>query len=266
MSTSPDRDPDNGDCCRIPGKSLIGDPINPATGNVFSSSNDLSAGGHRQLSFSRFYNSGDRETRGFSAGWRHSFSREIRVVSQSATYKRFQGGSPGTSSLYTNAASACTSGFAQIKSNVAAWASATASFSDNVCTLNRSGTSIGTLPIRFSSTFLPPPAATPVYLDVVRDDGTLIRFPLQAGTIVSPPSTGIKLQQTSGGYALTDASDTVESYNINGKLLSITSREDVVQTMSYDTAGRLSTVTNSFGHQILLNYDNQGRLASVTRQ
>ena len=60
--------------------------------------------------------------------------------------------------------------------------------------------------------------------------------------------------------------DNVETYDTTGKLLSITSRAGVVQTMSYDGSGRLSSVTDNFGHQLIFSYDASGKLSSVTRQ
>jgi len=99
---------------------------------------------------------------------------------------------------------------------------------------------------------------------VTRDDGQLISFTLQGGSIVAPPSIGLKLQQTSSGYTLTDQNDNAETYDANGKLLSLTNRAGVVQTMNYDGSGRLGTVTDSFGHRLSLSYDSQGRVSSVT--
>jgi YD repeat-containing protein len=75
----------------------------------------------------------------------------------------------------------------------------------------------------------------------------------------------MKLQQTSSGYRLTDANDNIEVYDGTGRLLSVTSRAGVVQTLSYDGSGRLSAVTDTFGHSLSLSYDSQGRLSSVSQ-
>jgi YD repeat-containing protein len=100
----------------------------------------------------------------------------------------------------------------------------------------------------------------------LRDDGQLISFPVNGTSITAPPSINLKLQQTASGYMLADANDTIEVYDPNGKLLTVTSRAGVVQTMSYDTLGRLSGVTDSFGHRFTLSYDSQNRLITVTLQ
>jgi YD repeat-containing protein len=124
---------------------------------------------------------------------------------------------------------------------------------------------VGTVPV-YSSGGTVAPAVTPVAYDLVRDDGQLIRFTVLNGVITAPPTISLTLQQSSSGYTLADTNDGVETYDTTGKLLSITSRPGVVQTMSYDASGRLSTVTDSFGHQLILSYDSNNRLSTVTRQ
>jgi YD repeat-containing protein len=105
-----------------------------------------------------------------------------------------------------------------------------------------------------------------VGFDALRDDGQLVSFNLQNGALAAPPGITLQMQQTSSGFTLTDPSDTVEAYDSTGKLLTVTSRAGVVQTMNYDTSARLSTVTDNFGHKLTLSYDPQGRLSSVMRQ
>jgi len=86
------------------------------------------------------------------------------------------------------------------------------------------------------------------------------------GTVINAPAgIGLRLQQTAGGFTLTDEADNIETYSANGALLTVTSRAGLVQTMGYDSSGRLSTVTDNFGHRLSLSYDSQGRLSSVTR-
>jgi YD repeat-containing protein len=102
--------------------------------------------------------------------------------------------------------------------------------------------------------------------DAIRDDGQVITFWLDGSSFVSPPGLAMHFEQVAAGFHLTDAQDHVEAYDGTGKLLSITGRSGVIQTMGYDPLGRLSTVTNSFGGQITLGYDPQGRISSVSRQ
>jgi YD repeat-containing protein len=144
--------------------------------------------------------------------------------------------------------------------------SATATYANGVCALTVGGTRIGTLPLYYASPQLPAPGGTLLGFDATRDDGQLITFTLQGSSIIAPPTIGLKLQQTPSGYTLIDDNDNVEIYDTTGRLLSLTSRAGVVQTMGYDTSARLSTVTDNFGHQLTLNYNSQGLLSSVTRQ
>jgi YD repeat-containing protein len=258
-----------------PSKNCVGEPINPVSGAVLNIEADL-PNSDATIAFNRYYNSTDYSGIDLSAGWRHSFSRGIEPRSASVIYQPYQSGNPNYSSAYADASTACTSGFAQIKARVGTWQNATATYANGVCMLSRGGVTIGALPI---FAFEPQPASsqvlpvvnaiagpTTIGFDVTRDDGQLITFWRQGGIIVAPPGISMTLQTTSSGYTLTDANDIVEAYDATGKLLSITSRPGVIQTMSYDTSGRLSTVTDSFGHQLALTYDNQSRLISVARQ
>jgi len=112
----------------------------------------------------------------------------------------------------------------------------------------------------------PAPGTTSTILyESIRDDGQVISFSVSGSSIIAPPGINMKLQINGTGFAITDASDTVESYAGSGKLLSIAGRSGVVQTMGYDGAGRLSSVTDSFGHSLTLTYDSLGRLSTVTR-
>lgn len=242
----------------------VNDPVNPASGAVFSIEED--AKGAVGPVFRRFYNSTDPGGGDLGPGWRHSFTRNIQAGYSSSYFKPYVTG-PDYSSLYNDESLACTSGFAQIKGRVSTWANATASYANGVCTLSVGNTLIGTLPIYYTSPPTPPPMSTALIgFDATRDDGQLVSFMIIGGAIVGPASISMTLQQTASGYTLTDTGDFVESYDANGRLLSVTSRGGVVRTMGYDVSGRLSTVTDNFGHQLTLSYDSQNHLSTVTRQ
>jgi len=158
-------------------------------------------------------------------------------------------------------------GFQDIKSRVSTWTNARAvySYSDGVCNLTVGSTPIGRLTLFYSRPSPPAPGMRVIGFDALRDDGQQVTFTLSGSSIVAPPSIRMRLQQTGGGYTLTDQNDSIEQYDSNGKLLSITSRAGVLQTLGYDIGGRLSAVTDSFGHSVSLSYDSQGHLASLTR-
>jgi len=243
----------------------VGHPIDPVDGSVYDTAVDLPSG-EKAIGFKRLYDSGDRSSTVLSPSWRYSFSRSIRRVQSGSTYKAFTPSSDN-SPQYDSESTACTSGFAQIKSGVSTWANATASYANNVCTLSVGTTVIGTLRLYYTSQPTPAPGTTSTILyEATRDDGQVIGFSVSGSSIVAPPGINMKLQISGTGFAITDASDTVESYDANGRLLSIASRSGVVQTMGYDGAGRLSSVTDSFGHSLTLSYDGQNRLSTVARQ
>jgi YD repeat-containing protein len=242
----------------------VAEPINPATGAVYDTIADVPAL-PGSPAFKHFYNSADSGSTDLSGGWRHSFSRAVAPRYSSLHYMPYVPG-PDTSSLYSDEQTACTSGFLQIKSRVSTWQNATASYANGVCTLTVAGTTIGTLDLIYSLPSTEVPGMPLIGFDATRDDGQLVSFVLNGSAIAAPPGINLRLQQTSGGYTLTDANDNVESYDTNGRLLSVTSRAGVVQTMAYDSSGHLSGVTDSFGHSLSLSYDSSDRLSSVTRQ
>jgi RHS repeat-associated protein len=106
---------------------------------------------------------------------------------------------------------------------------------------------------------------------VYRPDSQRIIFSESGGAFAGPDDlVGVQLtaqRDTYGaitGWTLKLASDTVEAYGPDGKLLSITNRNGVSQTLAYDGSGQLASVTDSFGHQLLFSFTN-GRLTGVTQ-
>lgn len=60
------------------------------------------------------------------------------------------------------------------------------------------------------------------------------------------------------------ASEDVETYDVNGRLISISNRAGLTQTLAYDTSGRLTSVTDSFGHQLQFGYNTASQLQTMT--
>jgi len=243
----------------------VAEPINPENGDVFLTETDVK----RQLSapeFNRFYDSAVAGTGDLGPGWRHSYSRSIVPRNSGSAFLPYVA-SAFTSSLYDTEATACTSGFAQIKGQVSTWATASASYANGACSLSVGGTIIGTLTLYYESPPTPAPGSTSVIgYDATRDNGQVVSFMGSGSSIVAAPSITMKLQQNASGYTLTDENDNVEAYDTNGRLLSVTSRAGVVETIAYDGAGRLTTVTDSYGHQLVVSYDSTGRISQVVRQ
>jgi len=242
----------------------VGHPINPANGAVFDIANDVDT---KQLvvPFKRFYNSADVSRTNMSSGWRGSFTRSVKGIIYPSTLHAFDSNDPDNSSLYTDPATACLSGFAQIQSRVANWAGATVQYVDGICQLVKNGLVVDSIPLHHDAG-VPLASPTPQSYEVNRDDGQLIRFWSQSGSLRSGAGVSLRLTQTASGFELRDGSDNIEVYDDSGVLQTVTSRAGVTQTMSYDTTARLSTVTDSFGHRLVFSYDTQNRLQSVMRQ
>lgn len=239
------------------------DPVNPSSGNEFLIETDIEpVGSDGKAGFARYYNSVDAAGGNLGPGWRGSFSRHLSLEYSNPTYVP----GPSASSLYADQAGACTSGWAQVKSQAPGLQAATASFANGTCTLSLNGATVMMLPIYQENSAQPSdsnPALTAVH--AYRDDGHIISFTVSSGGFSSEPGVGYRLVTTaSGGYQLTDEEDNVETYDSSGKLLSIADRAGNTQTLAYDPAtGLLSSVTDNFGHEISFAYDSQHRLQSV---
>ncbi len=247
--------------CEVCSNNGVGHPINPATGNVYMTATDIEfAGGVSAIAFRRYYNSNDATGADAVPGWRHSYDRSISTIYETAS-SVYPGQSNAISPQYTTPAAACTSGFAAIQGAVGAWTGASAAYTNGVCVLSKSAVTIATLPIQ--SYPIPQPPTTPVEYDLTRDDGQVLRYTLQTGTISSPPGVSIRLAVTGSGFTVTDDDDNVEIYNAAGILQSITSRSGVVQTLSY-SGGLWSGVSDSFGNSLTATRNGEGSIASVT--
>jgi len=247
--------------------SLFSDPINPSNGAVVKTEGDCSARARGSPSFSRYYDSTDSSATNISRGWHGAYSRRVAKTADIAAPRSVAIGDPNYSSTYSDPATACTSGFAQIQAGVPSWVGATAQYVGGICQVVKNGAVIGTVPL-YSSGGMPVPLSVPTIYRVIRDDGQAIRFWQQNGVLRGSAGVSVRLQTTAGGFEVRDNNDNVEAYNSAGVLLSITSRSGIVQTMTYQTDGPLKpliAVTDSFGHSLTFSYDGL-RIKSVTRQ
>jgi RHS repeat-associated protein len=103
-----------------------------------------------------------------------------------------------------------------------------------------------------------------------RHDGRVITFkPSGTQWGADADITERLVQQTDGagnltGWTLTTSRDEVETYNIEGQLLSIRNRAGITHSLSYNGEGYLTSVTHSFGGQLTFGYNSSGRLATMT--
>jgi RHS repeat-associated protein len=112
---------------------------------------------------------------------------------------------------------------------------------------------------------------TPSLARAVRPDGRQLFFH-RAGGVFLPDADGIdqldRLTDSAGnltGWRLTvSGDDSVELYNALGRLISITNRAGLQQTLAYDANGRLTSVTDPFGAALSFGYNASGQLVTLT--
>jgi YD repeat-containing protein len=99
-----------------------------------------------------------------------------------------------------------------------------------------------------------------------REDGRSLRFTLSGSVYVPDSSSVEKLERIttpSLGWKLTNAQDQIEEYDDSGKLLSITDRAGLVQTLTYGTNGKVATVTDPYGQTLTFTWGNGLRITSI---
>jgi RHS repeat-associated protein len=238
----------------------VSDPINPANGNVYAMETDIKFSAASAINYKRFYNSADTNGIDGVPGWRHSYDKYVNAVyAPPAIF--YPGQSVTVSPQYSTAAAACTSGFPTVKSSVAQWANATASYNGGVCVVSVNGTTVATLVIY--SLYLEQAASTPIEYDVIREDGQTIRFTTQNAAINSQLGVSLRFAVTGSGYTVTDDNDNVESYNSAGILQSITARSGVAQTLTYDSNGLFAGVSDSFGNSLTVTRNAAGSIEQI---
>jgi len=99
---------------------------------------------------------------------------------------------------------------------------------------------------------------------VRRETGQEIRFELIGGAWVSDPDiTGI-LDQTPTGWTYRAEANLVETYDLDGRLISQTDELGRETTLVYDTLHRLETVTGPFGRTLSFTHDALDRVRTLT--
>jgi len=108
------------------------------------------------------------------------------------------------------------------------------------------------------------PLADPV--KVTRPDGKKISF-LWNGSVYQPyPGVYSKLEQTANGWRYTSANQTVENFDLDGRLVDITDLSGREQTTTHDRSGQLIRIDSNVGGSIDFRYDGSDRLSSISDQ
>lgn len=99
---------------------------------------------------------------------------------------------------------------------------------------------------------------------VQRHDGSMRSFDTSGNELDNRDGGAENLQAISGGWKLTRADRSIETYDSTGRLQSITAATGEITSLSYGTNGLLSTVTGPFGHTLQFAYDSDGNVTSIT--
>jgi len=103
-----------------------------------------------------------------------------------------------------------------------------------------------------------------------REDGRVLRYSKSGGQWVSDADVNERLTQTvdgSGnptGWRLVTSTDEIETYDVDGHLLTLKNRAGITHTLTYDTSGKLVSATHSNGQQLQFSYDANSRPSMVT--
>ena len=114
---------------------------------------------------------------------------------------------------------------------------------------------------------------------VIRSDGKVLEYAGTNGVWDADPNiietldeiTDAQNQRT--GWQFTTSDDTVEDYDADGKLLTLTIRNSLTQSLTYnvssanggdDNSNTLDTVTDSFSRSLSFTYDANSRVSSMT--
>jgi RHS repeat-associated protein len=101
---------------------------------------------------------------------------------------------------------------------------------------------------------------------VLRPDGKQYVFTQAGAYWLGDPDVMDQLVQTKTGWTYTTVpDDEVETYDVNGRLVSVANRAGIAHILKYDAKGRLGSVTHSVTQSALsFSYDASGRVSTMT--
>ncbi len=107
---------------------------------------------------------------------------------------------------------------------------------------------------------------------VIRPDGKSYLFTVSGIQWTPDADIEDQLEQLSDGQGVptgwryTTIENTVEDYDVSGKLISITDLRSNLQTLIYDTSNRLDRVDTNTGESLQFGYDTSDRISTTTDQ
>ncbi|PUA28411.1 MAG: hypothetical protein B0W54_18330 [Cellvibrio sp. 79] len=240
----------------------VGNPVDPSSGAKIQQEIDVSSHGMNQVGFARNYSNTNKLVDGF---WSGSHQKSLRIIDPKKTETIWEKSSP-----YADKATACTSGFSDLKTKISdSWTLGTsARYINNVCQIVRNNKVIRTIAILPNSNSIEV-SLRPGAIQLVRENGSILNFGL-GGNKQFVGVSGESGQLISVANAAPIAwrykapNGDVENYNASGKLLSITASNGMKQEFFYDaTSGLLTRVKDSTNRELLFSYTGN-QISSVT--
>ncbi len=211
------------------------------------------------LSFARVYHSNTKDANQTLGNFSSSFNKQLNPTFD---YDK----EPLVSAKYATAQEACEHGWDALSSKVylgkLSGAKAVYDKSKTVCDIYEAGEIKASMLIKNASTH----ALASSDLKLLQNaDGTQALFYKdKAGKWQSVTHAPLTLKESDAGYTLTLPNDTVEHYDIKGRLTKI---DNAAQSLilGYDAKGRLSTLTNNFNQSVTLSYDTNTSLLKALK-
>jgi RHS repeat-associated protein len=250
----PEKAKDECDECGGAEGQAVGDPINPTTGNMYHDEVDYAAVGNSPLEFKRRYNSIKSKPGDGALGqqWRHSYSARLELIptefeNNSYPYAKCE----NCGIVYDPNAYA----------NISSFNSLYTFLDKNYLNLKSASLKPHTQSTGRVMTGLKMSAQ--ILIKLQRANGRQLIARLYEQGWRADGDVSLKFHQTATGWQLVDEDGTVEAYDSQGKLLSITDRKGVKVGLSYDAANRLTQVSDPYGRTLSFVYDAAGRMVEV---
>lgn len=101
-------------------------------------------------------------------------------------------------------------------------------------------------------------------VQAVRPDHKTLTFTLVNGQWTADADVNDRLSAMASGWRYVTGQDAVETYDAQGRLLRLTNRAGLSQTLAYDAQGNLLSVTDPVGRTLRFDNDAQGRVVALT--
>ena len=103
-----------------------------------------------------------------------------------------------------------------------------------------------------------------IQVDSIRSNGQTVSFILNNSVYTPDADISMSLTKTSTGWQLIDKDDSIETYDLTGKLLSISDHKGNIVRLSYNTKGQLSSVSDAYSRVLSFSYNTTGQLIGFT--